>query len=61
MERQKAAEEIWPKGNSNALKEAERVCGNWETWYANQTNWAVKPDDCTQSNKAFCFQDDSGV
>ncbi|KAF6834998.1 multicopper oxidase [Colletotrichum musicola] len=32
LERQKAANEIWPPGDSDALEEAYRVCANWNTW-----------------------------
>ena len=59
MERQSDANKIWPKGNSSALKEAERVCHNWETWYSDQGNWAEA--NCSYPNKEFCFQEDSGV
>jgi FtsP/CotA-like multicopper oxidase with cupredoxin domain len=63
MERQTDAESIWRKPNSNAIKEAERVCANWNQWYNNRTNWAVQPDKCIDGtdHPEWCFQDDSGV
>ena len=64
MEDQNMANEIWPKGNSNALKEAGRVCENWKHWYGNESNWAVPPTSplCkTKDRPDWCFQDDSGV
>ncbi|KAL0932593.1 multicopper oxidase [Colletotrichum truncatum] len=32
MERQQAANQIWPAGDSKALAEAHRVCANWNSW-----------------------------
>lgn len=63
MERQDFANDFWPKdGSSEAIKEAERVCKNWDYWYANTTNWAVQPEKCAPgTKKEWCFQDDSGV
>ena len=61
MERQSDANKTWPKGNSNAIKEAERVCDNWESWYGNKSNWASPPGTCSYTNKEFCFQEHSGV
>jgi hypothetical protein len=64
MEDQSKANEIWPKGSSNALEEAGRVCKNWKTWHDNTTNWAVPPDSSlckTPYRPDWCFQDDSGV
>ena len=61
MERQGDAEKIWHKGDSKAINETERVCANWREWQGNTTNWAIKPENCTQENKQICFQDDSGV
>jgi Multicopper oxidase len=59
MERQKDAFRFWPD-DSNVIKEAKRVCTNWDRWYSNKTNWAPNPD-CKDLNPAMCFQDDSGV
>lgn len=53
LELVKKANEIWPKGDSNALTAANRVCDNWKLWQGNCSNWAVP---CTH-----VFQDDSGV
>ena len=55
MERQSDANAIWPKGNSKALTEAERVCKNWSKWYNVESNWAVPPAKCkeTKENKKF--------
>jgi hypothetical protein len=61
MERQGAANLIWPKPNDDAILEAERVCHNWDEWYKNTTNWAVPPHKCKEKNLDWCFQDDSGV
>ena len=61
MEHQSKANEIWPKGNSHAIKEAERVCRNWRDWQVDRSHWAVNPDNCTFTDKEMCFQDDSGV
>ncbi|KAH7026696.1 multicopper oxidase-domain-containing protein, partial [Microdochium trichocladiopsis] len=33
LERQADANALWPHGDSPALAEAERVCGNWDKWY----------------------------
>jgi hypothetical protein len=59
MENQQAEAEIWPTGNSSALKEAHRVCQNWDDWYKNTTNHFPEPD-CTNGVDQ-CFQNDSGV
>lgn len=61
MEDQEAANHLWPKPGNHAIKEAERVCKNWDAWYSNKTNWAVKGKDCKEKEEKFCFQDDSGV
>ncbi len=57
LERQDDANAIWPKGDSDALAEAEIVCKNWESFY---DNWMPEPD-CRELNKELCFQDDSGI
>jgi len=64
MEDQWAANDIWPKGNSNALDEAARVCKNWNTWHDNDANWAIpstSPFCKHPDHPEWCFQDDSGV
>ncbi|KAK0719189.1 multicopper oxidase-domain-containing protein [Lasiosphaeris hirsuta] len=54
LERREDALDIWPDDvRSPAVKEAERVCENWNKWQANCNNWGVKCDQI--------FQDDSGV
>lgn len=62
MERQEAANLLWPKPYDGAIVESRRVCWNWQTWYGNRTNWAVAPHDCHEpAHPEWCFQDDSGV
>lgn len=63
LEDRAAADKIWPKKTDKDIFEAQRVCKNWNTWYSNETNWAVKPKiDCKDTkDKAQCFQDDSGI
>ena len=63
MERQGAANHLWPHEGrgSEEIKEAQRVCKNWDSWYGNRKNWAVKPENCTETDQKMCFQDDSGV
>ncbi len=64
MEDQLGANKLWPKGNSEALNKAERVCKNWKKWYEDQDNWAVPPTSplCKFPDRPdWCFQDDAGV
>ena len=63
LENQPAANHLWPHEGrgSEEIKEAQRVCKNWDAWYNNQTNWAVPPKNCTEKDVRMCFQDDSGV
>ncbi|KAI9653651.1 MAG: hypothetical protein M1821_006998 [Bathelium mastoideum] len=69
LERQADANAFWPVGHSAALKEAERVCGNWISWQKNCTNWwpgdgtaCPKPSGkCILTPTDDCFQDDSGI
>jgi len=68
LERQADANKIWPHGKSNALKEAGRVCQNWNTWYGDCNNWwpgvnqttGVNPS-CNGTEPLHIFQDDSGI
>lgn len=67
MERQGAADAIWPHSGTSegadAIREAERVCNNWKTWYFNTANWidTSRPGKCKEKDAGLCFMDDSGV
>lgn len=68
LERQADANKIWPHGKSNALKEAGRVCQNWNTWYGDCNNWwpginqtTGKNPSCHGTEPLHVFQDDSGI
>jgi len=58
LEDQQAAAKLWPKG-SKAFENAERVCKNWDKWYANPNNRFPQPN-CNDAPD-ICFQNDSGV
>lgn len=66
MERQGAADEIWPHTGTSegaeAVREAERVCKNWKDWYDTSSNWipTSQQEDC-KDDPAMCFMNDSGV
>ncbi|KAH8588081.1 multicopper oxidase-domain-containing protein [Bisporella sp. PMI_857] len=66
MERQEAANEIWPPNQSNALKEANRVCSNWNSWaYDCRNQWPGNIGTDTAPNYPSCInavelQNDSG-
>ncbi|CAI0643400.1 unnamed protein product [Colletotrichum noveboracense] len=74
MERQSAANEFWPPGNSADLDEAYRVCENWNSWaYDCRKLWPGevprKDKDGNPTNQthwpacedAVMLQNDSGV
>ncbi|KAI8292740.1 hypothetical protein K4K60_000097 [Colletotrichum sp. SAR11_57] len=74
MERQSAANEFWPPGNSADLDEAYRVCENWNSWaYDCRNLWPGevprKDKDGNPTNQthwpacedAVMLQNDSGV
>ena len=43
LERREDALAIWPNDvKSPAVKEVERVCGNWNKWQADCNNWGVQ-------------------
>jgi len=57
LERRADAQAIWPSvDTSAALREATRVCNNWDAWYGNCKNWW---NGC--GTGADDFQNDSGV
>lgn len=67
LERQAAANEIWPPGNSNALNQAHRVCANWNSWeYDCKNYWPGNTGNASSLNYPACaqseeLQTDSGV
>ncbi|OHF03828.1 Lcc2 [Colletotrichum orchidophilum] len=67
MERQAAANKIWPAGDSNALDKAHGLCASWNTWaYDCKNYWPgnlgtpENPDYPACAN-ATNLQNDSGV
>lgn len=67
LERQSDANVIWPPGQSPALQEAQRVCGNWNSWsYDCRNQWPgnVNTTECPvypACLNATELQNDSGI
>ena len=63
LEDQPLANKTWPFSSSHAIKEAQRVCTNWENWQKDTNNWDPIAIDCLKEtgNSDDCFQNDSGV
>jgi hypothetical protein len=63
LERQKDAAGIWPSlDTSNALKNAQRGCDNWNEWWGNCSNWwhpEDRPSSCGLGELEF--SPDSGI
>jgi hypothetical protein len=58
LERQGDADKMWPHDSSPEIKEARRVCANWNLWQGDCHNhW----DKCRHQMDKFAFQDDSGI
>ncbi|KAF3798798.1 Laccase [Colletotrichum gloeosporioides] len=67
MERQKAANGIWPPGNSDALNEAHKLCASWNSWsYDCKNLWPGNTGNSQKAEYPSCkdstnVQNDSGV
>ncbi|KAI3396978.1 hypothetical protein diail_11378 [Diaporthe ilicicola] len=55
LERQAEANKLLNSPSSPITKETERVCANWDTWFADCSNWWAGCDS------GHVFQDDSGI
>ncbi|KAK3314821.1 multicopper oxidase-domain-containing protein [Apodospora peruviana] len=64
LERQKAADDIWPWATSHAIAAARQTCRKWDDWHGNCDNWWPGDKGGCERNRtepAFAFQDDSGI
>ncbi|KAH9236500.1 multicopper oxidase [Colletotrichum gloeosporioides 23] len=67
MERHKAANGIWPPGNSDALNEAHKLCASWNSWsYDCKNLWPGNTGNSQKAEYPSCedstnIQNDSGV